>query len=359
MDNNSKKILSAFSPGKIIIPVAVGLGVIIFLLLTNDEINLDKIVSHIGQANLGWISAAFLVLVLRDLGYIYRIRHLTNGELNWLAGFFVIVLWELASAITPSVVGGTTIVVFVINKEGIPLGRSLAYVMLTAVLDNMFFVLASLLIFLLVPTEQIFPEFTGISNFSTAFPLRTAFFLSVSLIALYTLLMFAGLFLNPRAFKYFLIKITGNRLFRRFRSAAVRTGEDVIVASRILRKKKLKYWLKAVFSTIFIWISRYFMLNCLIAAFVSVHFSGHLLILARQVIMWVVMLVSPTPGSTGAAEYAFNLFFSDFFEVMGLTVVVALFWRLLTYYAYLILGMAFLPRWIRRTFYAKTGDVAG
>ncbi len=350
MDSRAKKILNSLSPNKIIIPIVLGLGVIIFLLLRNDNIDLNEIANNISHAKIEWVLLAIVVLLIRDFGYMYRIRHLTDAQLNWIASFFVIVLWEFASAITPSVVGGTTVVVFIINKEGISFGKSLAYVMLTAVLDNLFFVIASVTIFVFTPVE-IFPELSDSAAITTQFPIKTAFFISVSLIGLYTLLMVVGLFINPRAFKYFLIKITSNRLFRRIRNAAAQTGSDVIIASKVLRKKTWDYWVKAAISTVFIWIARYFMLNCLIAAFVHVEFSDHFLILARQVIMWVVMLVSPTPGSTGTAEYAFELFFGEFFSVMGLTVVIALFWRLLTYYAYLILGVAFLPRWVRRVFY--------
>ncbi len=352
MDNRARKILNSLSPSKVVIPIVIGLGVVIFLLLRSDDISFTEIAENIRMARIEWVVLAFAVLIARDLGYMYRIRHLTDEQLNWTASFFVIILWEFASAITPSIVGGTTVVIFIINKEGITFGKSLAYVMLTAVLDNLFFVFASVSVVLFIPNE-VFPELTQSVENTFRFPLRTAFIVSVSLIALYTFFMFAGLFINPRAFKYLLIKITSNRLLRRLRNAAAQTGSDVIIASKILKKKTWSYWVKAGTSTLFIWVARYFMLNCLVAAFVHVEFGQHFLLLARQVIMWVVMLVSPTPGSTGTAEYTFSLFFGEFFSVSGLTLVVALFWRLFTYYAYLILGVAFLPRWVRRVFYTK------
>lgn len=356
MDSRARKILNSLSPNKIIIPIVIGLGVIIFLLLRNDNIDLEEIAINISKAKIEWIIAAILVLLIRDLGYIYRIHHLTDGQLNKAASFFVIILWEFASAITPSVVGGTTVVVFIINKEGIAFGKSLAYVMLTAVLDNLFFVIASLSIFLFTPIE-IFPELSETAELASRFPLKKAFFISISLIGAYTLFMCICLFIAPKFFKRFLVQFTYIPLpfFRRMRRVVFQTGNDIIIASKILKEKTWSYWVKAVSSTVFIWIARYFMLNCLIAAFVNVEFTDHFLILARQVIMWVVMLVSPTPGSTGTAEYAFDLFFGEFFSVLGLTVIIALFWRLLTYYAYLILGVAFLPRWVKRVFY-KTNE---
>ena len=44
-------------------------------------------------------------VLLRDLGYMYRLRILSNGSMRWRQCFDSIVLWELSSALTPSVVG--------------------------------------------------------------------------------------------------------------------------------------------------------------------------------------------------------------------------------------------------------------
>ena len=157
MDAQSSKVLKSLSPGKIVLPVLIGLAVFVFLIYQiTEELDFDQIVNSIASANIAWIFAALVVLLARDAGYVYRIRHLTDKQLNWVSSIFVIILWEFASAVTPSVVGGTAVVVFIINKEGIKFGKSLAYVMLTAVLDNMFFVIASLVTFLFVPFE-IFP----------------------------------------------------------------------------------------------------------------------------------------------------------------------------------------------------------
>ncbi|MGK0280413.1 MAG: hypothetical protein ACI9RU_003196, partial [Litorivivens sp.] len=48
---------------------------------------------------------ALLTVVIRDLGYMYRIRALTDNAISWRKSFDVIMLWEFASALTPSVVG--------------------------------------------------------------------------------------------------------------------------------------------------------------------------------------------------------------------------------------------------------------
>src|SRR5690606_16882407 len=73
-----------------------------------------------------WILMALLGMVIRDLAYMYRIRVLTDNELSWKQSFRVIMLWEFASALTPSVVGGSGIAMFILNREKINLGKSTA-----------------------------------------------------------------------------------------------------------------------------------------------------------------------------------------------------------------------------------------
>ena len=351
MDARAKKIIGSLSPKKVIIPLLIGLGAVVVLFLNNDEIDFKQLGVHISEANVIWLVMAFIVLISRDLGYIYRIRHLTSKELSWLSSTYVVILWEFASAITPSVVGGTAIAVFIMNKEKIPLGKSLAYVVLTATLDNLFFVIASLLVLAFVPFE-IFPD---ISDASFQLPVKTLFVISVSLIALYTAIMFWGLMIKPTGFKWLLVKLTNNRLLKRFQKGAAQSGDDMILASEQLQGQQKRYWIKAVLATVFIWSARYLMVNCLIAAFTSIDFLDHLLIFSRQIIMWIVMLISPTPGSAGAAEVTFRLFFGEFFTITGLVLAVAIFWRLFTYYAYLLLGVFLLPRWLRRVFMESGG----
>ena len=75
----------------------------------------------------------------------------------------------------------------------------------------------------------------------------------------------------------------------------------------------------------------------------------NLLAYAKQIVMWMIMLISPTPGSSGVAEFAFYEFFGG--SVVPVTVVglLAILWRLMTYFPYLFAGVLILPTWLRRT----------
>ena len=74
------------------------------------------------------------------------------------------------------------------------------------------------------------------------------------------------------------------------------------------------------------------------------------MIFARQLLMWIMMLISPTPGGSGFSEWVFTQYLGDFIPEAGLTIALALIWRLISYYPYLFIGMYMLPKWIKKNF---------
>ncbi len=343
MDLNRKKLLSYFTPQRILIPVVLGMGMIGYMFY-RDSASLD--LTPLYNASPFWLLMTFLVLVIRDLGYIYRIRYVTEKFLSWRKSLDVIMLWEFASCVMPSVVGGSTVAAFILNKEGISLGKSLAYVMVTAMLDNLYFIIAVPLIFLITQGD-IFPEVSAL-EFSVTQSLEIAFAISYLLIAFYAFLMAYGLLINPKAVKRLFLRATSFRLTRRWRPGAYKHGNELVWASNHLKGRTFPYWMNAALSTAFVWTARYFVINCLIAAFTDISFHDHVLIFSRNMVYKIVLLVAITPGGAGIAEVAFPTFFGQFLG--RFTTVIVLLYRVVTYYLYLILGSYFLPRWVLRVF---------
>ncbi|MBW3544072.1 MAG: flippase-like domain-containing protein [Bacteroidetes bacterium] len=343
-----QKVLKTLNPRKVWIPVLLGLGIVIAMMLTDDELTADKLLL-ISDAG-GWsLLLALLIILCRDAGYIYRIRILTGKQLSWMSSVYVIILWEFASAVTPSVVGGTAVAIFILWKEGIKLGKALTYAMLSAILDNMFFVIAAP-IAILLSGGLAFPALEA-ATLQFGGSLEVLFYISYSLITLYTFIMGFALFSKPRAFKWLLIKLTSIGFMKRWRHGAVNRGNEIMMASRQLQGKGWEYWMKISLATLFVWVARYFTLNAVIGAFANLSFDQHMLVFGRQIVMWITMLVSPTPGSAGVADFFFPQFFSIF--LLDYTLVASIMWRMVTYYPYLIIGALVLPRWLQRIFLAK------
>jgi hypothetical protein len=291
-----------------------------------------------------WIIVAVLFMIGRDLFYIIRIRLLTHKELGWKSGFYVIMLWELASALSPGVVGGAAVAMFILNREKIALGRSTAIVIVTAMLDNLFYVLMIPLVFLFIDQQDLFPRSTG-----SDLAVKWVFWIGFSAILSVCLFLFASIFLAPKLASGFLSIVFRLPILKRWRENALQTGKDIEIASAEMSKEPFIYWLKVFGATCGSWISRYLVINTIFQAFLQLGFIDHIMILGKQLVLWLFMLVSPTPGGSGVAEYAFGELLSDFSSSALLLTALAVLWRLISYFPYLFIGAVLLPRWIQKT----------
>lgn len=345
MSTKANEILNVIRPKRVIYAILIGLATASWMLYDNFD---PKVFSNISWSwySTFWIMMAIMMMMIRDLGYMIRIRVLSEGKISWRDSFDVIMLWEFASAVTPSVVGGSAVAVFFINKEGINMGRSSAIVLITALMDELFFVIMVPLVFLIVGQSNLFPLAMQKSFFGMTLNVKGIFWTSYTIILIYVVSISYALLFKPRGFKALLLKVFKLPFLRRWRVKALETGNEIIIASKEIRNQSFAYWFKAISATFFSWTARYWVVNCLIMAFIAV--DGHFLIYARQLVMWIIMLISPTPGGSGIAEFAFSGFLKEFSG--GLDVPLAVLWRLISYYPYLFIGVIVLPRWLKKVY---------
>ncbi len=394
MAKKSHPIRTLLHPSRVIIPIILGLGVAAFLLYKNlNSVRFEKVENGKGNyvwsdsnnngfADLNnekefifsengnynkitykeilasinwtwystfWLAMALLMMATRDVAYMYRIRILSNKELSWRRAFDVIMLWEFASAVTPSAVGGSPIAIFIVNKEGINVGRSTTIVLLTSLMDEIFFITMVPVLYFLMQNKNMFPFAEGtFSLFNLEAGIKLVFITSYSLILFYCLLISYGIFISPKKFKQILIGIFKLPFLRKWQKFAETTGDEIIIASSEIKDMPTGFWLKSFAATYFSWTARYMVVNCLILAFATFN-SDQFLIYSRQLVMWIIMLISPTPGSSGIAEYAFAVYLKEFIPE-GLNSTLAFLWRLISYYPYLFMGAIILPTWIKRVY---------
>ncbi len=290
-----------------------------------------------------WIFVALCCVVGRDFFYMLRIRLLTHKELTWKASFYVIMLWEFASALSPGVVGGVAVAMFILNKEKIDLGRSTAIVLITAMMDNLFYVLMIPFVFLFIDSSTLFPDHSfGSSSVQVIF--WTGFFVFLGL----TIFLFTSLFIVPSFAQHFLGFIVRIPFLKRWKTKALSTGENIEKTAHLMRKEPFIYWIKVFLATCGSWISRYLVINALLQAFLQLGLLDHILLLGKQLVLWLLMRVSPTPGGSGIAEYAFGELLVDFSQSALLLASLAIVWRLMSYFPYLFIGAFLLPRWLRK-----------
>lgn len=343
--------LSKIKLTRVIYPIIIGLAVVGYMFYREFDPNVFAYIS-LAKWSFLWFVVALGFMAVRDIGYIVRLLILAEGKLTFRQAFRVVMLWEFTSAITPSAIGGTSVAILYINKEGIGVGRSSAIVMATSFLDELYFLIMFPLLLVVVKSDALFGVSLSDGTLFTS-QLFVLAFIGYGLKLLYVLVLSYGLFINPRGLKWLLLMIFRLPILRRWKHGANDAGTEIIENSREFRTKPIGFWLKSFLATFFSWTSRYWVVNALLLAFFAV--SDHFIIFARQLVMWIMMLVSPTPGGSGFAEYVFTRFLGEFIPVepaiLGtVAIALAFIWRLVTYYPYLIIGAIMLPRWIKSKF---------
>ena len=349
MSQKHERVLKIFKFRRVIIPVILGLGVAAYLVFRDFDAQPFYDIKWTYYSAL-WLFIALVMMATRDVAYMYRIRLLTDKKLSWRHSFDVIMLWEFASSVTPSVVGGSAAALYIVSKEGISPGRSTAIVMITALLDELFYITMVPVVFLLAGAGQLFTSAESYLFMNTKLGMQGVFIIGYLFIVVLTTIISYGVFIRPRGFKWILLRIFKIPFLRKWRHQAAEAGDDIITTSGEMRGKPFKFWLKAYLATFLSWTSRFWVVNFLIMAVTPV--GQHLLIYARQLVMWVILLISPTPGSSGVAEFLFSDFLGDFIP-LGLTAALALLWRMVSYYPYIFIGAIVLPNWIRRVYTKK------
>jgi len=365
MSSSENNTINKLKVSKIILPTVLGLGVIIWF-IARDFDKLDFSILHFSGWIVVFILLAFLMMFFRDFGYVVRLRILSSNELSWIKCFRIIMLWEFTSAITPSAVGGTALATIYIWKEGLSVGKSTSIVVATSFLDELYFSLMFPLIFILFSKAELFT--IGDSNALT----NNFFYFAIigySIKLAWTILMGYSIFINPGFFGKLVKKVFKIKFLRKWISSAEKMAADFEVSNVELRNKSFGFWFKSIVSTFLSWTSRYWVLNFLLLALIFslgtnngeylISLHDHLLIFARQLIMWIMMLIMPTPGGSGFVEMLFTSYMADFVPVAGFVVIMVLAWRLVTYYPYLIIGVVIVPKWINKNFKKKKMKTIG
>ena len=349
---DERSILRNFSTRRVLLPVVIGLGVTALLIWRTADVGALGRVNWTTSSTL-WILLAVFSLVVRDYAYMVRIRHLTDKQLSWWRSFVVIMLWEFASALAPGIIGGGFLfAILILSREGVDAGKSITIITFTSFLDGIFLAVMAPLVYWLVGREMLF---TGIDT-ATSFwgnSFFVTFWTVYFIILAYKLFVAYALFVNPLFVKRALVGIFSAPVLRRWRRSAVTTGDQLITAAHGLRKRDRSYWWPALIATFASWTARYSIVNCILHAFHHGHDLNDLVIYGKQVVMGIIVLLSPTPGGSGLAEFIFNDFLGPFIAA-GLAPTLAFLWRMLSYYPYILIGVILLPRWIRRNFNVPT-----
>jgi len=177
-------------------------------------------------------------------------------------------------------------------------------------LDELFYVVTVPLVLLLIGTSQLFPLQMQKEIFGIVLSIKGIFVVGYAFTLLLSIIISFGIFVNPIVLKKILLAIFKLPILKKWEPKAENMGNDIINVSTEFKNKPFLFWVKSFGATLFSWTARFWVVNFLILAFTPV--GQHFLIYGRQLVMWIIMLISPTPGGTGIAEFAFEGFLKDF-----------------------------------------------
>jgi glycosyltransferase 2 family protein len=339
-------ILKSLNVRKIILPLLIGVGVIGFLFWKQFDLTEFQRIKWT-NTTLVWVGLAIILLIIRHLAYAARLYTVSKKQFTYLKCVELIFIWEFSSAVTPTAVGGSAVALFFLSQEKLPLARTTAVVIYTVVLDTFFFVLFLPLLVLVLGPEVIRP---GIHSYSQLDSMGSLFLFTWLIKLTYGSVFIYGLLIQPFRMKQVLDWATRFGFLRRFRPRALALGEEFVMASHEIRSESRDFHWRAIMFTVIPWVCKFALMVFLvngIAPDISLHPSDQLIMFGRMACMYVIMLVSPTPGGSGFAEFAFGDFLTDYMP-MGIAVIVATIWRLLAYYSYLFIGAMVVPAWLSR-----------
>lgn len=327
-----------FNPFYIAIPIVLGLSVIGYLFWQEFDPALFTTLRPTPRMWFGILLAVFF-MVCQNFALTQRFKILVGRKLSWRQVFRVNMLCEFTSAATPSAVGGSSLIAVYLHQEGLSGGEGTSIMIANLFLDELFLSLASILVLILVPTSGLFPASMPLDA-----GVQFVFIAVVSVISLWTLVLYIALFHKAVWISNMLKALFSLPLLRRWKPAVEKLGSDLVISSEEISKRPRSFWFKCFLVTAWAWCSRYWVVNALLYAFASG--GDHVLAFVRQLVIWMILVVTPTPGGSGFGEYMFQSYYSDFFQTAGTALVVAFLWRIITYYSYLIAGVCILPNWL-------------
>ena len=347
LDSEGQSVLRSLRISRMILPVSLGLAAIGYLIYSKFDAEQFRSIRWSAQA-FAWMAGALGLLVIRHFFYAFRLRTLTGDVFSWRKCLQLMVLWEFSAALTPTNKGGPFVMLFVLTRERLAAGRTAAAVFYAMVCDAGFFVLSLPVLLALYGPAMLYP---GAKTFEEVWVASGVFFSTYAFMCSYWCVLVFFLFIKPRYAKDALGWLARRSFLKKQAPRLQRLGDEFELAAGEMRGQSWNYHLRVIIGTLGAWTCKFLMINCLLIAIVPttpLDGATQAFVYARMVAMFIIMAAAPTPGGAGVAEVLFATLIADFVPVAGVAMVVALVWRSMAYYGYLLLGAFIVPGWVAK-----------
>lgn len=341
-------ILKKLSAWRIIVPI--GIGIAVLMLFWRDFQRIDLSYIKWNMRSIWWFTLALACVVIRHLAYTVRLHLLSNSYFSFKKAFELIFLWEFSTAVLPSSSGGVAASLFFFNKEGLEIGKGIYIMLVNIVLNTIFYAIFLPLFIIIANPINVHPDFGLMLHEGKLSALFSGLIFYYVLMLIYGSLIAYGVFFNAYSIKNLLMKVVQLPLINRFSFLAEKLGNDIVTAFQERKNQDKTELVKIFFISVCAWLSRFSIIICLYKAFdpQSLSFVQGIGFYAKQMLLYMMSLVSPTPGASGVAEAGFKFLFNEI--TPQISIILLFLWRLLTYYLYLFTGVFYLNNWVKKHF---------
>ena len=330
---------------QIILPVLIGLAIVFYLLLSNfDRQEFQKInwTTH----TLVWLLLSIGIVIIEHLFFALRLYILSDTQFSFRKSIELIFIWKFSSAITPTSIGGSAVAFIVLSQEKLSTAKTATLVLYTIILDAVFFLIGIPILYFCFG-RQIIP--TADAQFFGTLGAEIVLLITYCIMLGYSLVLAYGVFFNPKKISSLLSLACRLPFLKKYHEKAEKLGSDILLTSTEVLTKPAYYHFSALAATFGAWIGKFALIIAIIIALVpNLQHNIELLLLfySKLETMFMLIMFFPSPGGTGFAELAFQAFMHGHIPDM-FALVIALFWRLFSYYSYLIFGAIIIPNWLR------------
>jgi glycosyltransferase 2 family protein len=333
---DAQEVKSKLSLVRLILPLLLGAVATWYLFQNHFDVAQFRAIRWDARAAF-WLTLAVIFLIIRHLAYMLRLRTLTGSIFSWRKTAAFVTLWEFSAAIAPTSKGGPFVTFFILLREGVKAGRATASLFYIMLLDSAYFVISLPIWWTVFGDKVLMPETAPpeIKAFASG-----AFYVTFSLMLVLFTALITFLFLAPRLGQRAMHALSNIGLLKKYAPKLRQLGDDFVSSALELRTLPMSYHFKAILGTVGAWTAKFVMINCLILAVypaIPLNGSTQIFVYARLISMFIIMTFSPTPGGAGIAEIALAGFISDVVP-QSIGLFVAILWRLMAYYTYLIMG---------------------
>lgn len=295
------------------------------------------------------IALSAAMLFLRDLGYVLRLRLLTDYKLSIGQSIKTILLWEFGSAITPGMIGGKAVAIYLLIKNKINAAKASSIVLMAILLDEFIFILLFPIFYFLFGKKMFTlgtqcPDWMALKAkvawIDNIRYLEYTVFVMLAIILIFVAIAFLGIFIYPSWIRQFIRTIARFPLLKKWRNDIDDFADEIHHTSIHIRSKNWLFWTKLTLFTLLSWAGRYMVGVAIVYGFSSGNIDW-LYVYVKQYALWLMFYLPSTPGSSGIAEALYMAFYCDSI-LQGLSGTAAFVWRFMSYYIYLFIGLLIL-----------------